>query len=232
MQITGIIGAMDVEVAILHSMMKNARTETVSGIDFIIGSLEGRRVVLARSGVGKVFAALCAQTMILKVGTGAAVGEFVQEAAAGLRVDRNAFGEGVVRKEARGTLALWPAGRTGRAPVNRTRHVRRQNCVKRGAPVGASLFFLRTRAQAEDPEPTALLQFEKRPPGSLRSWAARAVDEKGAAVKPPLRAVPFSRRRTERRLVRQSGGLFARLDFLAEGPFQPRTARPGSPCSP
>ena len=57
MQITGIIGAMDVEVAILRSMMKNARTETVSGIDFIIGSLEGRRVVLARSGVGKVFAA-------------------------------------------------------------------------------------------------------------------------------------------------------------------------------
>ena len=132
MQITGIIGAMDVEVAILRSMMKNARTETVSGIDFIIGSLEGRRVVLARSGVGKVFAALCAQTMILKVGTGAAVGEFVQEAAAGLWGDRNAFGEGVVRKEARGTLALWPAGRTGRAPVNRTRHVRRQNCVKKG----------------------------------------------------------------------------------------------------
>ena len=68
MQITGIIGAMDVEVAILRSMMKNARTETVSGIDFTIGSLEGRRVVLARSGVGKVFAALCAQTMILKSG--------------------------------------------------------------------------------------------------------------------------------------------------------------------
>ena len=55
MQITGIIGAMDVEVAILRSIMKNARTETVSGIDFIIGSLEGRRVVLARSGVGKKF---------------------------------------------------------------------------------------------------------------------------------------------------------------------------------
>ena len=138
MQITGIIGAMDVEVAILRSMMKNARTETVSGIDFIIGSLEGRRVVLARSGVGKVFAALCAQTMILKVGTGAAVGEFVQEAAAGLWGDRNAFGEGVVRKEARGTLALWPAGRTGRAPVNRTRHVRRQNCVKKARVVQRS----------------------------------------------------------------------------------------------
>ena len=79
MQITGIIGAMDVEVAILRSMMKNARTETVSGIDFIIGSLEGRRVVLARSGVGKVFAALCAQTMILKFG----VTEIVNSGVAG-----------------------------------------------------------------------------------------------------------------------------------------------------
>ena len=75
MQITGIIGAMDVEVAILRSMMKNARTETVSGIDFIIGSLEGRRVVLARSGV----AALCAQTMILKFG----VTEIVNSGVAG-----------------------------------------------------------------------------------------------------------------------------------------------------
>ena len=79
MQITGIIGAMDVEVAILRSIMKNTRTETVSGIDFIIGSLEGRRVVLARSGVGKVFAALCAQTMILKFG----VTEIVNSGVAG-----------------------------------------------------------------------------------------------------------------------------------------------------
>lgn len=79
MQITGIIGAMDVEVAILRSMMKNARTETVSSIDYIIGSLEGRRVVLARSGVGKVFAALCAQTMILKFG----VTEIVNSGVAG-----------------------------------------------------------------------------------------------------------------------------------------------------
>ena len=54
---------------------------------------------------------------------------------------------------------------------------------------------------------------------------AERSTKKGAAVKPPLRAVPFSRRRTERRLVRQSGGLFARLDFLAEGLFN--RERPG-----
>lgn len=69
----GIIGAMDVEVAILRDAMKNARTETVSGIDFIIGRLENHEVVLARSGVGKVFASLCAQTMVLKYGVRAIV---------------------------------------------------------------------------------------------------------------------------------------------------------------
>ena len=49
MQITGIIGAMDVEVAILRSMMKNARTETVSGIDFIIGASCSPAAAWARS---------------------------------------------------------------------------------------------------------------------------------------------------------------------------------------
>ena len=67
---------------------------------------EGERIV-------RMLAGALGQNGELCVGTGAAVGEFVQEAAAGLRGDRNAFGEGVVRKEARGTLALWPAGRTG-----------------------------------------------------------------------------------------------------------------------
>lgn len=64
----GIIGAMDVEVARLRSAMQDARIETVSGIDFHIGRIEGHEVALAKCGVGKVFAALCAQTLILKYG--------------------------------------------------------------------------------------------------------------------------------------------------------------------
>ena len=69
----GIIGAMDVEVAILRDKMVNPTVETISGVDFICGQLEGRDVVLARSGVGKVFAAICAQTMILKFGVKAII---------------------------------------------------------------------------------------------------------------------------------------------------------------
>ena len=69
----GIIGAMDVEVAILREKMENPVIEKVSGVDFIRGKLEGRDVVLAQCGIGKVFAAICAQTMILKYNVDAIV---------------------------------------------------------------------------------------------------------------------------------------------------------------
>jgi adenosylhomocysteine nucleosidase len=65
---TGIIGAMSVEVNALKAEIKSAKTETVSGIEFVSGILYGKEVVVAQCGIGKVFAALCAQTMILRYG--------------------------------------------------------------------------------------------------------------------------------------------------------------------
>ncbi len=62
----GIIGAMQVEVDALHANMTNATKETISGITFVQGCLLGHDVVAAVCGIGKVFAAMCAQTMILK----------------------------------------------------------------------------------------------------------------------------------------------------------------------
>lgn len=62
----GIIAAMSVEMESLRSYIQDPVTETVSGITFVSGTLEGRQVVTAVCGVGKVFAALCAQTMILR----------------------------------------------------------------------------------------------------------------------------------------------------------------------
>lgn len=61
----GIIAAMDVEMKSLRSYMDNTETEVISGIRFVRGTLEGKDVVTAVCGIGKVFAALCAQTMIL-----------------------------------------------------------------------------------------------------------------------------------------------------------------------
>ena len=62
----GIIGAMKCETDTLKNLLKNARSETVSGIEYCTGTLCGKEVVIATCGIGKVFAAICAQTMILR----------------------------------------------------------------------------------------------------------------------------------------------------------------------
>ena len=62
----GIIGAMKIETDNIKSMLKNTKIETISGIEFVCGTINGSQVVVAQCGIGKVFAALCAQTMILR----------------------------------------------------------------------------------------------------------------------------------------------------------------------
>jgi len=61
----GIIGAMDMEVNGLKERMQNAEVETIGTIDFYKGTIQGVPCVVARSGVGKVNAAICAQIMAL-----------------------------------------------------------------------------------------------------------------------------------------------------------------------
>jgi len=76
----GIIGAMEPEVAILKSALKQAKTETYFGYDFHIGDLDGTEVVIVQSGIGKVAAALATALLIDKfspdyvVNTGSAGG--------------------------------------------------------------------------------------------------------------------------------------------------------------
>ena len=62
----GIIGAMQIEVEAICAAMENTVTETVGNMTFVCGDLRGKRVVCAKCGIGKVFAAMCAQTMILR----------------------------------------------------------------------------------------------------------------------------------------------------------------------
>ena len=62
----GIIGAMEGEVAAIISRLENPSCELVGGIKFHVGNLSGKRVAIAKCGIGKVFAAMCAQAMILK----------------------------------------------------------------------------------------------------------------------------------------------------------------------
>lgn len=62
----GIIGAMQMEVDTLKESLENISTETISGVEFVSGTFGDKEIVAAVCGVGKVFAAICAQTMILK----------------------------------------------------------------------------------------------------------------------------------------------------------------------
>lgn len=61
----GIIGAMDIEVNNLKALIENKKTKTISGNEFVWGTIYNKEVVVAKCGIGKVFAAICAQTMIL-----------------------------------------------------------------------------------------------------------------------------------------------------------------------
>ena len=61
----GIIAAMRVEAMELIEKMTDRVENTISGITFTNGKLCGHDAVVAVCGIGKVFAALCTQTMIL-----------------------------------------------------------------------------------------------------------------------------------------------------------------------
>ena len=61
----GIIGAMRPEVESIISALDEAECTTVSGIEFYTGRLFDKRVAIAQCGIGKVFAAICAEAMIL-----------------------------------------------------------------------------------------------------------------------------------------------------------------------
>ena len=61
----GIIGAMQIEIEGIKALMENKITITISGIEFVKGDILGKTAVTAVCGIGKVFSAVCAQTMIL-----------------------------------------------------------------------------------------------------------------------------------------------------------------------
>ena len=60
----GIIGAMNVEVALLKEKMENPVTAIHGASVYCEGTLEGLPAVVVQCGVGKVNAAICAQILI------------------------------------------------------------------------------------------------------------------------------------------------------------------------
>ena len=64
MRCIGIIGAMEVEVASLKERMQDVEITRKASMEFYAGVLEGKKVVVVRSGIGKVNAALCVQILV------------------------------------------------------------------------------------------------------------------------------------------------------------------------
>ena len=61
----GIIGALAEEVEALISKLDLHEVERLGSVEFHLGILEGKRVAIARCGIGKVFAAICTEAMII-----------------------------------------------------------------------------------------------------------------------------------------------------------------------
>lgn len=64
MGIIGIIGAMDEEVDILKAEMEIKEIKSIANMDFYIGNIEEKQIVLVRCGIGKVNASICTQILI------------------------------------------------------------------------------------------------------------------------------------------------------------------------
>ncbi|NLK28235.1 MAG: 5'-methylthioadenosine/adenosylhomocysteine nucleosidase [Clostridiales bacterium] len=60
----GIIGAMEEEVSILKKHMKDTKVSKIASTEFCEGILEGKQVVVVRSGIGKVNAAISTQILV------------------------------------------------------------------------------------------------------------------------------------------------------------------------
>ena len=61
-----VIGAMDQEVALLRDALKNTTTETIANSEYTTGTYEGKEVVLLKSGIGKVNAAMSTTILLEK----------------------------------------------------------------------------------------------------------------------------------------------------------------------
>ena len=93
----GIIGAMEPEVVHLIAAMTSAQSQTIAGIEFIAGTLDGTEVIVTRSGIGKVAASIATTLLIEKYAPDAVI----NTGSAGGFVDELAIGDIVISTEVR-----------------------------------------------------------------------------------------------------------------------------------
>src|SRR5690606_20896981 len=61
-----VIGAMEQEVELLRCALQNTKTETIANSEYTTGTYEGKEVILLKSGIGKVNAAMSTTILLEK----------------------------------------------------------------------------------------------------------------------------------------------------------------------
>ncbi len=92
----GIIGAMDKEVNDIIALMSEVKKQEVAGMIFHAGILNGCKVVVVRSGIGKVNSAACTQILIDKFD----VEKIIDTGIAGGLAEKVNIGDIVISKDA------------------------------------------------------------------------------------------------------------------------------------
>ena len=64
MKTIGIIGAMEEEIISIKEKMDIISAKNIVGVDFYMGKMNGTSIILVRSGIGKVNAAICVQALV------------------------------------------------------------------------------------------------------------------------------------------------------------------------
>lgn len=72
-KVIGIIGAMDEEVAKFKACLEDVTVTSVANMEFHEGRFADKKVVIVRSGIGKVNAGICAQILIDRFGVSAII---------------------------------------------------------------------------------------------------------------------------------------------------------------
>ena len=88
----GIIGAMEEEVALLLEKIELEEKVDKAGLEFYVGKLRGKDVIVVKCGVGKVNSAMCTQILISEFGAEALVNIGVAGALK-YDMDASAFGD-------------------------------------------------------------------------------------------------------------------------------------------
>lgn len=191
----GIIGAMDSEIALLTNKMEHKRQVQAEGTVFFCGELAGKQVVVAKCGIGKVCAALCAQSMALRFG----VTHLINTGVAGGLNPRLRIGDLVVSRDAVqhdfdisafGHVKGYMGGGDGSQPTRFAADRELIGCMERaaGKALGGRRYLLGTIASGDQfVEDGAYKQY------LAQTFGADAVEMEGAAVAQAAQSngVPF-----------------------------------------